>query len=218
MRIYLKLTPNTSPVPFSYQENLTGSFHKWIGINDIHDDLSFYSFSWLKGGKMNDNMLNFKDGAYWFISCWKEELLKKVINGIRKEPDMAYGMKVYEITICPDPDLSSVEQFILASPVLIKRNINSKQKHYEYTDNESDMLLTQTLLFKMDRAGIRDSSVKVSFNRNYLNAKVKVIDYKGISNKVNLCPVIIKGKSETKQFAWNVGLGNSTGIGFGAIK
>jgi CRISPR/Cas system endoribonuclease Cas6 (RAMP superfamily) len=35
---------------------------------------------------------------------------------------------------------------------------------------------------------------------------------------VNWCPIIIKGKPETKLFAWNVGLGNSTGIGFGAIK
>jgi CRISPR/Cas system endoribonuclease Cas6 (RAMP superfamily) len=29
--------------------------------------------------------------------------------------------------------------------------------------------------------------------------------------------VIIEGKPETKLFAWDVGIGNSTGIGFGAI-
>jgi CRISPR-associated endoribonuclease Cas6 len=45
-----------------------------------------------------------------------------------------------------------------------------------------------------------------------------MIIYKGIANKANWCPVIIKGRPETKLFAWNVGLGNSTGIGFGAIK
>jgi hypothetical protein len=41
--------------------------------------------------------------------------------------------------------------------------------------------------------------------------------YRNISMRVNKCPVIIKGRPETKSFAWNVGIGNSTGIGLGAI-
>ena len=39
----------------------------------------------------------------------------------------------------------------------------------------------------------------------------------GIKNKASICPVIVKGTSEQIAFAWNVGVGNSTGIGFGAL-
>jgi CRISPR-associated endoribonuclease Cas6 len=70
----------------------------------------------------------------------------------------------------------------------------------------------------MKIAGLpEDESLKIRFDISSGNKRTKVIDYRGIKNRVNLCPVIMEGKSETKAFAWNVGLGNSTGIGFGAI-
>ena len=52
MRIHLKTTPNTKPVPFDYQQKLVGTIHKWIGDNSIHDKISLYSFSWINGGRM----------------------------------------------------------------------------------------------------------------------------------------------------------------------
>ena len=51
MRIHISTTKNTSLVPFDYQQKLVGTIHKWIGTNSIHDHISLYSFSWLKGGK-----------------------------------------------------------------------------------------------------------------------------------------------------------------------
>lgn len=45
-----------------------------------------------------------------------------------------------------------------------------------------------------------------------------LIDYRGVKNKASWCPIRIIGNAETKLFAWNAGIGNSTGIGFGAIK
>ena len=53
MRLHLKLTPNTEPIPFNYQHQLTGTLHKWLGQNDLHDKISLYSFSWLRGSKAN---------------------------------------------------------------------------------------------------------------------------------------------------------------------
>ena len=45
----------------------------------------------------------------------------------------------------------------------------------------------------------------------------KFPDGKGIENRASICPLIIIAKPETIAFTWNVGIGNSTGIGFGAI-
>lgn len=51
MQIHLKITESDKIIPFNYQPILTGAIHKWIGKNEIHDELSLYSFSWLNGGE-----------------------------------------------------------------------------------------------------------------------------------------------------------------------
>jgi len=58
----------------------------------------------------------------------------------------------------------------------------------------------------------------VRFDLSYHRAGTKLVTYKNIKNRANWCPVIINGKAETKSFAWEVGLGNSTGVGFGGVK
>jgi CRISPR-associated endoribonuclease Cas6 len=70
----------------------------------------------------------------------------------------------------------------------------------------------------MKLAGLsEDSSLRIQFDTSAVGIRTKLIDYRGIKNRVSLCPVIVEGKPETQVFAWNVGLGSSTGIGFGAI-
>ena len=77
--------------------------------------------------------------------------------------------------------------------------------------------MTETLKSKMKLVNLEDETLKIAFDKSYSKAKTKLITYNGINNKASLCPLIIKGKPKTKAFAWNVGIGNSTGIGFGAI-
>lgn len=59
--------------------------------------------------------------------------------------------------------------------------------------------------------------MKVSFDKNYFNPKTKLVRINGIDSRANFCPVIIEGNPEAIRFAWNVGVGHSTGCGFGAI-
>jgi CRISPR-associated endoribonuclease Cas6 len=70
----------------------------------------------------------------------------------------------------------------------------------------------------MKLAGIEDNGLSIKFDTDYPRASTKMLNYNGIKNRASWCPVFIEGEPETKLFAWNVGLGNSTGIGFGAIK
>ena len=218
MRIYLRITNNKEPVPFNYQQYLTGAFHKWLGKNKQHDKLSLYSFSFLQGGKSDNGCLSFNNGSVWFISSWNIDLIKKLINGIKADPTIAFGMEAFEIILEEDPDLSKKEVFEVGSPVFVKRTIENKEKHYIFDDPETEILLTETLRNKLKTAQMEDETLKVSFVTDYLSAKTKLYDYNGIKNRANLCPVRIIGKPETKAFAWNVGIGNSTGIGFGSLK
>ena len=218
MRIYLKLTPNTKPVDFSYQEKLVGTLHKWLGVNNIHDNMSIYSFSWLEGGKAKNGVLEFANGANWFISFWETKLLKTIVGSIRNDPKVAFGMEVNEIIIRENPEFGTNHKFDLASPVLIKRMIDNNEKHFIYSDVESANLLEETIMHKMKIAGIEDKEIRISFDMSYPNPKTKLLTYKGIGNRASMCPVILEGDPVAIQFAWNVGIGNSTGIGFGALK
>lgn len=223
MRIYLKLTRNTELVPFAHQHLLTGILHKWFGQNDFHDDISLYSFSQLQNGKLarhkKDTYLDFPDGSEWFISSWNDKLIQMLIRGIQQNPEFIYGMRVEEVIIREIPDLSQKTEFYLASPVFIKRDVNDLSKFYYYTDQESADFMKETLKHKMAIAGLdEDETLNISFHENYNKASIRNIVYKGINNKCSWCPVIIKAKPETKAFAWEVGVGNSTGIGFGALK
>ncbi|MDR0865779.1 MAG: CRISPR-associated endoribonuclease Cas6 [Candidatus Symbiothrix sp.] len=218
MRIHITTTPNKELVTFNYQPKLVGTLHKWLGINDLHGNPALYSFSWLLNAKTNENGLNYPNGATMFISFYDDNYLKQVVKSIMNDTEMCYGMRVTDITIEDNLDLTNKTLFQCASPIFIRRFEGDNDIHYTFKDKDAGRFLEETLLHKMELAGLpKDESLKINFDTSAFNAKTKVIDYRGIKNRVNLCPVIIEGKPETKLFAWNVGLGNSTGIGFGAI-
>jgi len=218
MRLHLKTTFSKAIIPFNYQPFLTGTLHKWLGDNPFHDGLSMYSFSWLYGGETTKKGLFFPNGASLFISGYQKEFIKELVFGIQKSPEIAFGLKVNEIIIQEDPLFGYEQIFHPASPVFIKRRIDENDYHYTYKDERANELLTETLQNKLRKAGIPDKDVNVEFNTDYRNRKVKIIYYNKIGNKVSLSAVKITGTPEQLAFAWNVGVGNSTGIGFGALK
>ena len=220
MRITLKTTSNTSIIPFDYQQKMIGTIHKWIGNNEIHDKISLYSFSWLHGGKLvKDKGFDFPEGAIFFISFYENKYLKILIDTILSDPEMFCGLEVKDITIEKQPVFRKEPQvFRLASPVFIKRNIDGNNKFFFYTDEESSVLMTETLKHKMQIAGLPDDeTLKVEFDLSYPVKQVKMVTIHGIKNKASMCPVIIHGTPESKLFAWTVGAGNNSGAGFGGL-
>lgn len=218
MRIYLKTTPNRELVPFNYQQYLVGALHKWLGGNKVHDGLSLYSLSWLSGGQANGRGLKFPEGSTFFVSSPSVDLIKRVINGVRASPTINFGMEVREIILQKPPAFREQERFLLNSPVLIKRTIDNKAKFFYPSDPDADLLITETLRNKLKKAGLGALPVLASFDKGYQNVKTKLVIYKGIKNKASFCPVILEGNPQAISFAWEVGIGNSTGIGFGALK
>lgn len=217
MRVHIQFTKPTEIIPYNHQEVLTGAFHKWIGKNNIHDNISLYSFSRLNGARTLKSGLNFPQGAKWFISVYDKDLFKKMISGIIESPELRWGMRVQDFFVQTEPDFTHQEEFKAASPIFIKNKTDKGIKHYLYTDEEANDLMTRTLHSKMQMAGICDETLEIRFLLEYSRPKTAKIEYKGIENRASICPVIIKGKPASKAFAWNVGIGNSTGIGFGAI-
>lgn len=219
MRIHINTSTNTSEVPFDHIPLLAGTLHKWIGVNnEQHGKTSLHSFSWLQGGRKGNGGLYFPKGANFFISAYDEGLIKQVVRGAMDQPELFSGMQVEEIRIQNTPTFEGQEEyFSVASPVLIKRKEGEHVKHCLFDDPEANEALTQSIQKKMSIAGIDDSGVSIRFDPEYRSAHTKLVNYNGIKNRASVCPVIIKGSPEQIAFAWNVGVGNSTGIGFGAL-
>jgi len=218
MRIHLRVHTSNKIIPFDHQPLLVGTIHKWVGWNEEHGKVSLYSFSRLEGSTVVKEGLKFEHGSSFFFSSYQVDLIKKMISGIQRDPSMFYGMSVREIIIQEDPDLSARDLFLVGSPIFIKRRVGAKIEHILYKDSRAPACLKETLQTKMNLAGIFDESLDIRFETSYPKAGTKKISYNGIDNRASWCPIIIKAKPETKLFAWNVGIGNSTGIGFGAIK
>ena len=200
---------------------MVGVLHKWLGKdNDEHGNISLYSFSALHGTKFGNQNVSCPNGAKFFISFYDIDKAKTIIKSVLDNPEMFAGLTVTDLTIEEDKDLSNREIFYFASPILVKSSggNNSQSKEYTFEDSDANIIMTKTLKTKMRLAGLpQDDDLEVKFDDSYANKKHTIFWYKGISMRVNKCPVIIKGSALTKSFAWNVGIGNSTGIGLGAI-
>lgn len=219
MRIHLKTKSIEVIIPYNHQRLLVGAIHKWIGKgNEEHGDISLYSFSRLNGAKNCEKGLAFQHGSTFFFSAHDLGLIQQIIHRIQKDPILFDRLEIEEIIIQEEPDLESKDIYFTASPILIKHRDGDNIRHLTYKDSMAPACLEHTLKTKMNIAGLIDDSLKIEFIPNHPSASTKLVNYNGINNRSNWCPLLIMGKPETKVFAWNVGLGNSTGIGFGAIK
>jgi len=221
MRLQLKLSSNTQPLPFNYQHKLTGALHKWLGENKLHDKISLYSFSWLRGKTDRvEGGLSFPDGASWCISFWESKYGSDLIQGIVDMPEVMYGMTVDEVKVAKTPSFKNEERFKVASPVLVRKNEDAEtRKHLTFKDEDVDQYLSRTLNKKLKEAGLAGDlkPLEVYFDKNYPNPKTKLVHLKGTKLRANFCPVIIKGDPKAIEFAWTVGVGELTGSGFGAL-
>ena len=219
MRIYIKISKNKEIIPFNYQHLLTGVVHKWIGVNNNeHGKRSLYSFSWLQNTSSTKNGINLGRDTYFFISAYDTDLIKRITKGLLDDPEMFCGSRAIDVQIRDVPDFSNEERFFLHSPVLIRQREGEKTKHVTYLDEVFEKLLTENLKIKLQSVDLPIDNVSVELDKSYAFPQTKLVDYKGIKNKTTLAPVIIKGSPEQIAFAWQVGLGNSTGIGFGSLK
>ncbi len=226
MRLNLTLSPNTDPVPFDHLHKLTGTLHKWLGPeNDLHDGPSLYSVGWLEGGRAKGGALTFPEGARWRLSFWDDGAAKSVLEGLLQDPSVFAGMRVTEARQQTTPAFSGGYRFDVDAPVLARRRREDGSREYLiYDDERADEALTRTLRAKMKAAGLEidPSEARVRFDRGHDGAGTKLATIRkgghAIKHKGSECPVIVEGPPEAARFAWNVGVGELTGSGFGALK
>lgn len=221
MRLHLYLeAPDV--VPFDYLPTLVGAFHRWAGHDPArHNGLSLYSLAWLHGGRAGRGGIRFAEGAHWHISAPDEGLIHALVSGIVRAPELGLGLRVADVRMQRTPEFAPGEQpFRVASPVFIKHEAEKGQPadHLPPGHPLADELLTTTLRHKLRQAGLDDTGAAVRFDPAFIaTAKSKLFQYKQVQCRAWVCPVLVSGTSEQIAFAWDVGVGHSTGIGCGAL-
>jgi CRISPR-associated endoribonuclease Cas6 len=222
MRLNLRLTGNTEPVPFDHLHRLTGALHKWLGeANPEHDQPSLYSFGWLGGAKpLPGAGLGFPRGATWFLSFHDPDAARRVLDGILRDPEVTHGMRVFEVQEQAVPHFSGCYRFKVAGPVVIRAVRQDGGRDYLlWDDPRADEVMTRVLRHKLELAGFtgEDLDAAVQFDHTYTAARSKLVTIKGISHRASLCPVVVTGTPEAVRFTWEVGVGELTGSGLGAV-
>lgn len=222
MRVSLSLTSNTEPVPFDrLMPSLTGVVHRWLGLNEAHDAMSLYSIGSLRHGRLRRGALDFPDGSTWTISFLDTNLGKRCLSGVVEVPEVAFGMNVCEAQLVEPPPFEQIRRYVVDSPVLTRRKRDDgSREHLTFRDPESADTLTRTLRGKMEAAGFGSSAAQASarFDTEWSGAKTKVVPFRSIRYRANVCPVIIEGPEEAHLTAFLAGVGELSGCGFGALR
>ena len=224
MRLHLYLEA-AQPVSFDYLPTLKSAFHRWAGHDEtLHDGLSLYSYGWLRGGRAGRGNIRFPEGASWFISAPSETLVHELISGVVRAPEIGLGLTVRDVRMQRAPEFAAGEQpFRVAGPVFIKHlppeaKLGDPADHLLPGHTLADELLTATLRRKLRQAGLDDTGAAVRFDPAHIpTAKTKLFRYKQAQCRGSICPVLVSGSAEQIAFAWEVGVGHSTGIGCGAL-
>ena len=195
MRLNLRLTANTEPVPSNHLHRLTGALHTWIGWNEAHDGLSLYAFGWLQGGQRADGHLTFPRGATWRVSFYDTDVAKRLLDGIMQAPTITAGMRVFEVKEQAVPQFSGCYRFKVDAPAVARRTCDDGSRAYlTWQDEAADAVLTRVLR-KLEVAGFEAAhrDARVQFDRTYRGARTKLAEIKGVKHRGSICPVVVEG-------------------------
>ena len=226
MRIIVNFSVNTIPVPTNNQGHINSYIHNCLGRNNpFHDTPSNYSISGLIGSTFNPdtNTLDFPNGGKIIISSQDNTFLNQLLTGIMTNGYLNWGMNYINIDFINETFYDGFNQFYTLSPILLKEKVaDGKYKYVTINDPDFDNILTtRTLnkLIKLNEVGnlkLNLKNFKITTSTNGKN-KVKKVAVKNVVNHTSLCILTINCNKKVAELLYNIGIGQSTGSGFGCI-
>ena len=226
MRIRINFTKNTVGVPINNQHLLNTYIHlKCLGYgNEYHNAHSNYSISGLCGGRMNPDKetLNFENGAFIVATTEDTTFLGKFVSGVVSNPIFTHGMSFCGIEYITDSDLcNDYNYFQTLSPIIVKLSEVDRKTEFLTVDNPRfNELLTNNVRNKLQKINpaLDLSKFKIELVKDTKNVpKIKRVLVKNVLNVANHCTLKVYGGKQVANILYNLGIGKSTGSGFGTI-
>ena len=212
-KIYFNI-PNTM-IPINNQHEMNSYIHRCLGKdNQYHDTFSNYSISSLQGGKFNGNGLVFNENPYIQVASNDMNFISKFVNGAQFGGHEVFDMKCIRVELCDFKVNDFYDKILTISPILLRDENDMKItfKNPQWIERLNDLCKK-----KLAHAGIVDETFKIEL-RQPEKAKVKVVWVGDTFNHSTMTSLFVYGKPKTRKTLYNLGLGGSTGSGFGSIK
>lgn len=228
MRVIINFTKNTELVPANNQDIINSYIHKCLGNNNkYHDSQSNYNVSKLLGGERDNtnHTLNFEKGGKIVVSSIEYEFLDTLLSGIITNPNLSWGMSYVNVDFVNETFYNEVNHFKTLSPILLKENLgNSGTNYVTINDYNFDEVLTARMLKKLKiiseklELKLKLDNFKITTAKT-LKGKGKVIRVKlnNDSNFASDCIISVTCDKKTAELLSNIGVGQSTGCGFGCV-
>lgn len=219
MRIKVEFTKPIEPISVNNQ-NLVNSFvHRVLGKNNkYHDAKSNYCVSQLCGGKLTeDKTLLFENNPYNIISSDDMEFMNKIIIGLMNNKNFCNGSQFLNMSFINENFYNGWNHFFTLSPVLLKETIDGKTRYITINDEDFIDKLKNQLINKLktidSNLDLNDFEIEIAKE----GRKVRKILIKNVMNYASSFKISIKTNKIVAEKLYNLGLGQSTGSGFGCI-
>jgi CRISPR-associated endoribonuclease Cas6 len=221
MRIKVLLSATSKELPINHQHIVNSFIHRVLGKNNIyHDAINDYSISQLQGGKWikDTKNISFKNGGYIIITSLNQSFINEIMIGLYTTP-FYEDIKVSGIEFIDEKFYNGWNHFVTLSPFIIKQYKSKKEYTFRtLKDTDFEVRLKEYLinkLYKIDNTlDLNDFDVKIPKHDNH---KVKKVIVKNVKNEANLCHINIHTNTKIAKLLYSIGLGQSTGCGFGTI-
>ena len=217
MRIKLNFNGTIELFNGSTQHLVNGFIHSVLGSNNkYHDSFSNYAVSSLQGGKLVEGGISYENGAYIFVSSNDLEFNDNIMIGLMTTTSTIGSLTLNNIEIVDFKPHFYYDVVRTISPILLKDNdsiITFKDSSF------IDVLLKKTKK-KLLSLGLKEKDVNTLDIQpfHFENAKLKYVKVKNVVNLSSQVMLIIKGDIEVRRKLYEMGLGKSTGCGFGSVE
>ena len=220
MRFKIVLTQPTELVPVNNQHYMNGFNHTIIGVNNkYHDKYSDYAISSLQGGKLckDKKYLSFENEPYFYVSSNDLEFIGNFINNISTCNCSMFGMKFKRIDVmCDFIPNKYFDNIITISPIILYNEDYTKKCTIKNDANYIERL-NKHCQSKLKHLGIVDDTFKIEIVKPECS-KEKSIWVGDVFNPCTLSRFKVYGKKETRFTLYTLGIGCSTGSGFGSVE
>ncbi len=186
--------------------------------NAKHDEPSDYCLSPMFGGIKSNGTETFPDGGYVYITSDNQGLMGFFsLTLLTMASGSAVGSLFYDsFEIIDDFHVHSDYDIVRAlSPILLRK----EKKTVTFKDENFIPTLHASCVRKLVRNGIPEKAANSLSFELFHPEKAQIVDmqYNSIHNFASKVMLIVKGDKKARTKLYNLGLGSSTGCGFGTI-
>lgn len=219
-------------IPIDYQDKIKSYVYNHIlkGDNKVHNDTSLYSVSRLHGKSQliydNDKNpigLHFDGPVFLNIRTIDLDLYIKMIQNVSQSlnSEISDGYKLVIYKRLEPYKISNDKISTYATPTFMGA-LNEEDRHHitPLTDDDKTIneRLTKTFLYKANKANLNFSENDISFKFiNNKRLKNKLIKLNGAGLVTTQGTIEISGNPDAITFLYGVGIGRSSGCGFGYL-